>query len=413
MLDPNVTAPTVGHHDNLGVPSADTYFGQFIDHDLTLDVIPSPTQPINVVGQPDGRTFRFDLDSVYGRGPIGDAQLYMPDKKHLRVQNPNPNGVIDLPRTSDGSAILVEGRNDENEIVSQIQTAAILFHNHLVNQGQSFAAARQLTTSYYQWIVLHEFLPTIVGQDVVDGYLPGCSPCLPRAYDPGNPATPMVPLEFTVAAYRFGHSMVRRAYEVTTTSGKVQVLSFTQPDLRGGRQLPAGRQIDWGNFVDALARPENALHFNHPRDVDTLISSSLFQLPIPGSEATGSNVLAYRNLVRAKFYGIPSGQTVAEAMGIPAIAAADVTLRSPVVAADFADGTPLWYYVLYESERAGGKKLGPVGGRIVADVMTRMLLDDPTGIIRTEFVPAAPIASIPGQFGLADFFVFAGLATRP
>jgi Animal haem peroxidase len=390
------------------VPSGDTYFGQFVDHDLTLDSSPSPTEPQDPVGEPDGRTFTFDLDSVYGLGPVGDPQLYAADHQHFLVQNPNPNGVRDIPRNPDGSAILVEPRNDENEIISQIHTAVLLFHNRLVDQGMPFALARLTTIHYYQWIVLHEFLPTIVGQDMVDGFLPDCSPCLPRFYDPGSPSKPMVPLEFSVAAYRFGHSMVRRAYEVTTTSGKVQVFSFTQPDLRGGRNLPANRQIDWGNFVDALERPDNVAHFNHSRDIDTLISSSLFQLPIPPVEASGSNVLAYRNMIRAKFYALPSGQDVAGAMGIPAIPASELGLPSA-----FDNGTPLWYYVLADSQRAGGKKLGPVGGRIVADIFTSLLEIDGGGVLRSGFTPMPPIAQSPGQFSLADFLVFAGVATRP
>ena len=113
MLDPNVTDPNPRSYDNDFTPSGDTYFGQFVDHDLTLDSSPSPTEPENVVGEPDGRTFEFDLDSVYGRGPVGDPQLYAPDHEHFLVQDPNPNGVRDLPRNPDGSAILVEHRNDE------------------------------------------------------------------------------------------------------------------------------------------------------------------------------------------------------------------------------------------------------------------------------------------------------------
>jgi Animal haem peroxidase len=409
MLDPNVTDPNPGSHDNDFVPSGDTYFGQFVDHDLTLDSSPSPTEPENVVGEPNGRTFQFDLDSVYGKGPFGDPQLYAADHKHFLVQDPNSNGVRDLPRNPDGTAILVEHRNDENEVISQIHTAFLMFHNRLVDRGMSFSLARLTTISYYQWIVLHEFLPAIAGQDVVDGFMPACSPCLPRFYDPGNPATPMTPLEFSVAAYRFGHSMVRRAYEMTTTSGKIQVFSFTQPDLRGGRNVPAGRQIDWGNFVDALERPDNVAHFNHSRDVDALISSSLFQLPIPPAEASGSNVLAFRNMIRAKFYGLPSGQAVATAMGITPIPPSDLGLASPA----FDDGTPLWYYILAESGIAGGKKLGPVGARIAADIFVRLLEDDGGGILRSNFSPASPVAAVPGQFGLADLLVFAGVATRP
>ena len=98
----------------------------------------------------------------------------------------------------------------------------------------------------------------------------------------------MTPVEFSVVAYRFGHSMVRRAYELTNTTGKIQVFSATLPDLRGGRELPAGRQIDWGNFVHELTRPDNVGHVNQSRKIDPLISSSLFVLPIPGAEASGS-----------------------------------------------------------------------------------------------------------------------------
>jgi hypothetical protein len=113
-------------------------------------------------------------------------------------------------------------------------------------------------------------------------------------------------------------------------------------------------------------------------------------------------------MIRAKFYGLPSGQDVATAMGIAPIPPSDLGL-----APAFDNGTPLWYYILAESERTGGKKLGPVGARIVADILTRLLKDDGGGILRNHFVPTAPIAQTTGQFGLADFLVFAGVATRP
>ena len=125
-------------------------------------------------------------------------------------------------------------------------------------------------------------------------------------------------------------------------------------------------------------------------------------------EASGSNVLAYRNMIRAKFYGLPSGQDVATAMGIPPIPPSLLGLATA-----FDNGTPLWYYVLAESQLAGGKKLGPVGGRIVADILTQLLQNDSGGILRGNFTPMPPIAPAPGQFGLADFLVFAGVATRP
>ena len=400
MLDPNADS-----ENNPAMLSVFTYFGQFIDHDLTLDTEPSPVDiNINPRTLSNSRTMKFDLDSVYGGGPSVAPQLYAADRKHFLVQNPNPNGVVDLPRNADGSAILVEGRNDENEIISQIHTTFLLVHNKLIDSGMSFGDAQTTTIRLYQWIVLKEVLPHFVGQATVDGTLNGT---IQRFYKPGNPHANKTPVEFSVAAYRFGHSMVRKAYELTNATGKIQVFSGTAPDLRGGRNLPGDRQIDWGNFVPELTKVANVPHVNISRKIDTLISSSLFVLPIPGAEATGSNVLAFRNMTRADAYGMPSGQSVAAEMGIPVIPATDLS-NDPA----FAQGTPLWFYILAESSRAtDGKTLGPVGGRLVADVMVQLLQEDSNSILNNPFTPGAPVTPIPGQFRLADLFVFAGLAT--
>jgi len=393
MLDPNADS-----ENNPGMLSVFTYFGQFLDHDLTLDDTPSPTRPVNISTLPRNvRTLAFDLDSVYGDGPEGSPQLYEADGKHFKVQNPNPNGVIDLPRNADGSAILVEGRNDENEIISQIHVAFLLLHNKFIDQGMSFADARHAVLVRYQSIILDEVLPHFVGQPIVDDTRSGA---LPRFYKPANPIAPRTPVEFSVAAYRFGHSMVRRAYELNETTGKIQVFSATQPDLRGGRQLPAGRQIAWGNFVAELADPNDTDGQNISRKIDPLISSSLFVLPIPGAEASGSNVLAFRNLVRADAYGMASGQDVARAMGESVIPPSEIT-KLPA----FQSGTPLWFYILYEaSKKANGVTLGPVGGRIVADVFIRTLQEDKNSILNNSSLV---------KFKLANLFVDAGLAKLP
>jgi Animal haem peroxidase len=395
QLDPNADSE---NNQDPEMTSIYTYFGQFVDHDLTLDTSPSPTTTVDPTTLKNGRTFKFDLDSVYGGGPSVSPQLYEADGQHFRVQNPNPNGVIDLPRNPDGSAILVEQRNDENEIISQIHTAFLLLHNSFIDQGMSFADAQRRTILLYQTIVLRELLPHFTGQAAIDAARTDRS-----LYKPGNPQAPMTPVEFSVAAYRFGHSMVRRAYELTNTTGKIQVFSLTAPDLRGGRNLPAGRQIDWGNFVHELSRPDNLTpvsHVNQSRKIDTLISSSLFVLPIPGAEASGSNVLAFRNLVRAKFYDMPSGQDVAKAMGLPVITPAELNLGPA-----FDNGTPLWYYILAESSRTqDGKQLGPVGARIVASVFVRLLQIDKDSILRgnRDFTPKT--------FEFDQLFIAAGLA---
>jgi hypothetical protein len=420
MLDPNADAE---NNPDPEMTSVYTYFGQFIDHDLTFDAAPSPTAPVDPTTLVNGRTFRFDLDSVYGGGPSAHPELYQPDGAHFLIQEPNPNGVIDLPRTPDGRAILVEPRNDENEIISQIHVAFLRLHNRLVDTGLSFAQAQALTIHLYQQIVLSEVLPHFVGDDLTDATV---NNEVKRFYKPGNPNRPDTPVEFSVAAYRFGHSMVRRAYELTNTTGKVQVFSATAPDLRGARQLPAGRQIDWGLFVSELTRPENKTpvsHVNQSRKMDGLISSSLFVLPIPGAEAEGSNVLAFRNLVRAKFYDMGSGQDLAKAMGVAPIAPAQFT-DLPA----FQQGTPAWSYILGEaSKTAGGKTLGPVGGRIVADVFVKLLEVDKSSILHgrskkddqvrgandaVDTLGAGPRTEPDEPFQLDDLFVSAGLAKR-
>ena len=430
LLDPNAT-----DRDQVNsFGSALTYLGQFIDHDNFLDLVPQPTALFRRDSQsrlldPDGNliknfeSFRFDLSSVYGGGPSISPQLYEADKLHFRIQEPNANGVRDLPRNADGSAILVEKRNDENQIIAQVHIAFLRFHNAVADAlHTNFAETYALVRRHYQWIVIHQFLPDICGADVVSGLLGGS---IPRFYKPSNPNAPLVPAEMQVAAYRFGHSMVRKAYEVTVNTGKLQVFNGTAADLHGGRPIGAGRQIDWGNFARPLMRPENAAHFNVPRFVDTLISSGLFTLPIgglAGAEPSGSNVLAFRNLIRGHFYGLPSGQDVARKLGEPVIAPGDAlpdAVDNSLVSAGFGKGTPLWFYVLRESEMQGGLKLGRTGARIVADAFLGVMEADPDGLLHDNSLtsqrwqPVPPVAPAAGQFGIEDLLVFAGVAVRP
>ena len=456
MLDPNITtannpagatfsvpAPggTPGHRDNLGTGSGFTYLGgQFTDHDMILDLQPQPDRffgrdSSGFLLTPAGvrvdnfETYDFDLSSVYGGGPAKSPQLYQPDKIRFLVQEDNGNGVRDLPRNPDGTAILVEKRNDENQIISQAHVALLKFHNAIADQlGTNFAQTRKMVLDYYQWAFLHDVLPHFTGQDVLDGLASGA---IPRLYDPGKLNKPMVPFEVTGAAYRFGHSMVRKAYIVNDllASGqpappnaplKLQVFNGTAADLHGGRPLPPFRQIEWGNFFPELNEtppgPAGA-DVNFSRIIDTLISSGLFTIPIggpSGAEASGSNVLGFRNMVRGYFYGLASGQDVARAMGETVFAPDEVI--DPGQVPGFTTGTPLWYYVLYDSFRQrNGARLGPVGGRLVADVFLAMY-EAKGGLFRGHdpaFSPQPPVAPVAGQFGMADLVVFAGVAARP
>jgi Animal haem peroxidase len=375
-----------------GTAAGITFFGQFIDHDLTLDNEPQPNERVDVEGLVNGRTFAFDLDSVYGGGPKMSPQLYDGDKFLIGTAT---DGVSpDLPRNPDGSAILVEPRNDENLIIAQIHLSFLRLHNSLVDQGMSFDEARQTVVGAYRYVVLHDYLPQIVGKNAVKQALR--RPPEDGFYQPGSQDAPMTPVEFSTAAFRFGHSQVRNAYAINDTSGGVRVFSLdpTVPDLRGGRQLPADLIIDFNNFFSELPRERTEDPALIGRAIDTKISQSLFELPIPGAEATGDNVLAFRNLVRAKFYDLPSGEAIAAAMDVPVVG-------EPV----FPEGTPLWFYVLREAEvTTGGAELGPVGGGIVAEVFVDLLrLDGGTKKIKKPNLPDVS----GGDFRIGDLLVAA------
>lgn len=435
MLDPKDPA-----NDNTNVPSGFTYFGQFLDHDLTLDTLPQPTQPVDPRTLTNNRTFKLDLDSMYGGGPSVSPQLYADDGKHLLVQVPDPspdplktgqsiddNGVFDLPRNPDGSAILIEHRNDENEIISQIHTAFILASNRLVDEGNSLEQTQRILTQNYQWAVVHDYLQHILVPGAADPrnlFNPFRNPLLGRLLTHN-----FTPVEFSVAAFRFGHSQVRDAYDLNedvcaqpdpdpscnpptdpNSPNKIPVFVDGVHDLSGGRPLPGNRQIAWQNFFTELVPAGgDSDGINISRKIDTLISDSLFKLPIPGAEATGSNVLAFRNMLRAVKYGLPSGQSVARELHQRVISPESLNLGR-----GFQRGTPLWYYILAESQRGGGTHLGPVGSAIVAASFADAILRDRNSYVyNPRFRVNSEIAGSDGNLTVSDFFVFAGVATQP
>jgi hypothetical protein len=379
-----------------GTAAGITFFGQFIDHDLTLDTAPQPDAPVDVNTLVNGRTFAFDLDSVYGGGPQQSPQLYDGDKFKLGVAT---DGVSpDLPRNN-GTAILVEPRNDENLIIAQIHLSFLRLHNELVDQGMSFDEAHDTVVNAYRYVVLNDYLPQIVGQDAVDAALK--QPVKKGFYQPGKD-TPFTPVEFAVAAFRFGHSQVRNAYNINDESGGVRVFDPVLPDLHGGRQLPANLIIDFDNFFSELPREADDGPALIGRAIDTNISLSLFQLPIPGAEGGGDNVLAFRNLLRAKFYDMPSGEAVAEAMGFEPLRDANGNLVPPL----FPEGTPLWFYILREAEvTSGGAELGPVGGGIVAEVFVDLLRSDDQGGKHQKKINLPDVSG--GDFRIGDLLVAA------
>lgn len=446
--------------ENPVIPAGYTYFGQFIDHDLTFD----PNSSLQKLNDPDAtqdfRTPRFDLDSLYGRGPDDQPYLY----KNSQIDGGGIKFLLgrtqdgaerrgELPRNVEGRALLGDPRNDENGIVCQIQALFLNFHNKVVenltaarplqNRHEVFLEAQRIVRWHYQYLVLNDYLKRIVGEKTWRRVFQGTSGSLPTPhvefYLPKKGKAYM-PVEFSVAAFRFGHSMVRPSYALRAedanvggdTTGapfsgderhrfhRIPIFSDVQKanaNLAGFGPLPNGWEIDWNLFfsnADMPSQPNDAGvlgvapqapgHLTQPGyRIDTKLVDPLAMLPPSvaksGNMPDGIPSLAYRNLLRGSQFELPSGQSVARALGETVIP--DEVLWADVKAPElkdinknpFAFRTPLWFYILREAElsskndtsdKAGGHHLGPVGGRVVAEVLVGIALNDHTSYLCQE-----------------------------
>ena len=405
-----------------------TFIGQFIDHDITFDNTPLALQQVDPDARTNFRTPRYDLDSVYGRGPAQEPGFYDPLDPDKLLLTTNVNGVLDVPRDNSGRAVIPESRNDENLIVVQLHLALARFHNRLVDEARSqgirpewvFETARRLTRWHYQWAVTHDFLPRIVGDDLIGAAgsvykeVPGKAPVINLTYyRPTNKSgRPFMPVEFAVAAYRFGHSMIRPFYVINHASldrGGVPVFGVEGGfNLNGGRPIPGDLVVEWKNILPV----DPSFAARKPRKIDTRLSLPLNALPasvVPPPDPTQN--LAVRNLMRGKHVGIPSGQQVAQAMRAPVLSNATLGIANHP---GWNREAPLWFYVLKEAELPPYKaeRLGPVGGRIVAEVLVGLLQRDPNSYLylNAAWKPTPPIAPATGQFGFVDLLKYAGVA---
>ncbi|WP_308258279.1 peroxidase family protein [Saccharothrix obliqua] len=460
------------------VPAGYTYLGQFVDHDLTMDR--TETQlggDVNLDDLVQGRSPALDLDSVYGRGPLDpvDRACYAEDGVKLKVGKTSATRFpdervnvelegFDLPRAGSGATgadrrrpLIPDARNDENLVVAQTHLAFIRFHNRVVEElaltgltGQRlFRAARAQVVRHYQWMLRHDHLPRIVDPAVVDDVFtngrrffeaPG------RGYaGASQPAT--MPLEFSVAAYRLGHSMIRDAYEwnrvfraagpggaatllllftFSGTSGNFQPgTDLDDPNVRGVDTLPTNWIADFRRLYDftEAGRPDlapGAGGGNVTKLIDTLLVNPLTNLPAGTFDGRGKVVtpiqrnLAFRNLTRADMVKLASGQQMAALFGVEPLTADQVLRGNGGVVLDalteeqrrtVVETTPLWFYILREAEFAKGL-LGPVGGRIVAEVFHRSMEVSRHSIVREP--SWRPVFGPDAQtFRMTDLLLFA------
>ena len=439
----------VDSEDNKDIPAGYTYFGQFVDHDLTFDDRPNDlVTPTAVSSLVNGRTPQLDLDSLYGSGPSTSSNLYEADGVHLKVGAPltgsTDTGARDLPRDATGKALIGDPRNDENRIVAGVHSLFIRLHNQTVDRIHTsepnlsnsalFARARQEVTWNYQWLIVTDYLPKIAGQQAVNSVInrtqSGWNTNL-RFYD----ACQQMPVEFSVAAYRFGHSMVRGLYRINDSVNRLPVFSGTfipTSDLTGFSPSPSNFAIDWKFFVPGSGNGLGQAQASYK--IDGSLTNSLSLLPLPTTGIGPAN-LATRNLLRGQQLGLPSGQDVARAMGVTPLrddqilvgkASGDSADAQAItsVSPTFAGKAPLWSYILAESVAnaypvSGGAitgpqrapvRLGPVGGRIVTETIAGLLASDPSSIVNhREFSPRGQ--GVPA--GVFDLQTLVNVVTRP
>jgi len=419
-----------------GIPALYTYFGQFIDHDITFDPMTTLIQHSDPDALTDFRTPALDLDNVYGRGPGDQPYMYDNGGPKFLLGDKLDNGAVDLPRNNANPrrALIGDPRNDENSIVSQFQGLMLRFHNRLADENATleFPALQRIVRWHYQWVVIHDFLPRIISAPVLAELK------TKGAYDKSKikffhwKNEPFMPVEFSVAAYRLGHSMVRPGYRLNDDDATLLPIFPIPPNtisevpkgipdgLTGFQAMASNRGIDWGRFIDLEgdirpyggdpdkivppdAQMKARLQFAYR--IDTSLVTPLSVLPnAVASDPPPS--LPQRNLIRAFELGLPTGQDVARAMGVTPLADSEIVIGKAVDSpsgddilgklsdlpqlSPFRGNCPLWTYILAEAARTqtsvpipvtGGKQittpqLGPVGGRIVAEVFLGMLFGD-------------------------------------
>ncbi|MBL7258698.1 peroxidase family protein [Paractinoplanes lichenicola] len=484
-----------GGAGNSVIPAVYTYWGQFIDHDITANTDRAnavtdlrkpdltPIDPADV--RRDLRNLRqpaLNLDSVYADGPDFDDEgtesgtLY--DGIDLRIGEVFEDGIPgdhippaddrrrDLPRKLDAgldpdatpesraihrtTAVVGDARNDENLIVAQLHVAFLRFHNNVVahlretsngyqkSERELFLEARDLVRWHYQWLVVHDYLKTIAMPGIVDKVLLTGN----RFYvlEPGQ--EPYMPIEFSVAAYRFGHSMVRSVYDYNQNFGRKgdgngtlarvarfrQLFEFTghHADPFAGfsdSNLPFNWVIDWPRFVDK----GDGLADHFARPIDTKLAEPLSDMfkEVSGEDENAApeiqamlKGLAIRNLLRGYHLSLPTGQAVAAKVGARPLTTDELQRGNSQEVNDalqpFLEHTPLWFYILKEAEiRCHGNFLGEVGSRIVAETLIGQLRADPESYLGRYrgWNPAQGVRLANGDpiVTITDLFRFAGV----
>jgi hypothetical protein len=393
--DPAWPALSDGDDDAAGAAGW-PFFGQIVGHDITADR--SPVGPhADVAALHNARSPRLNLEMIYGDGPLGAPYLYdLHDPAKLLT---GPHG-LDLPRNSQGIALIGDPRNDVHIFATHLQLMLLHSHNGLVDrlradgeaERELFNAARCGLTRHFQWIVVHDFLPRLVGSQLASDVLERGG----RFFCPA-PGEAYLPLEFADAAYRYGHSQVRHTYQIQPGGPALPLF----PDLMGFGPITPDHRVDLGQLFDLPGH----VPAQRAKRIDGTLPASLIHLPMQVTgdvEVDAYHSLAVRDLLRGTATSLPSGERVAGAMGV-------TPLSADQAGPGWDAGTPLWFYILKEAQAGtGGDQLGAVGGRIVAEVLLGLLRADPDSYLNADpsWTPTLPSRD-GADFRLTDLLLFA------
>ena len=344
-------------------------FGQFVAHDITADrsALKSHVDPSALR---NARSPQLNLECLYGDGPVGHPYLYQRDDPAKFLVGAEG---LDVQRNAQGIAVIGDPRNDSHMLMAQLHLALQHAHNACVDEARkagvpehnAFDAAVRELRWQYQSAILHEFLPSLVGESLVHEIMTRG----PRWF---RPRDMFIPLEFADAAYRYGHCQIRERYQLNRDTQPVPVF----PDLLGFRPVPREHVVDWTLVFDAPGHdaPQRA------KKIDGRLVHPLIQLPVAitgDTEVDEYHSLAVRDLERGQGVELPSGEAVARHLGVTPLTNEQVGLGQ----VGWKGETPLWYYILREADvTASGDRLGPVGGRIVAEVIVTLLDRDPASV---------------------------------
>jgi hypothetical protein len=346
------------------------FFGQLVAHDITADRSPIGGG-VETAALRNARAPRLNLELLYSDGPVGSPFLFdVTDPAKFLL---GPDGG-DVPRNQQGVALIGDPRNDVHLFSLSLHVALLHAHNRFVDRLRAdgsndvFETARKLLTWHYQWIVVHDFLPRLVGPDLVGQVLAEGG----RWFAPEQ-SEGYIPLEFADAAFRYGHGQIRHSYRLVAGGPELPLF----PDLVGFGPLPAGRRLDLTQVFDVPGHPRA----QRAKRLDGRLAASLIGLPeqVTGAVDTAAHrSLAVRDLLRGETTGLPSGETLARLVGVEPLTADELDHTWP-------QGTPLWFYILKEAEHRGaGDRLGPVGGRIVTEVLIGLLRADPASYLSRD-----------------------------